>query len=231
MITLPTPLQDYANTLHETSVLRLLPAAHVEAALAQAQVIRAASGTEMVREGDPAGDYYILLSGRADVFRAGIYDDAPQKVAELGAGDGFGCEALISGGTRNGTVRLTQDSVLLSFSRETFAKHINSPYLQALPASVTKAMIEAGWTLLDVRYPEEYELHRLPGATLLPLHELRSRMGELDNSKRYVVYCHSGCRSAVAAFLLAQNGISAVSIEGGIRDWPYAVEEDALEAA
>lgn len=231
MITLPPCLENYSATLHDATVLKLLPTAHVEAALAEARLVTATAGEEVVRAGEAAADYYLILDGAAEVFRAGPYDDVQQKVADLYAGEGFGCEALISGNVRNGTVRMTKNSVLLTFSRDTFLRHINGPYLQALPAAVTKAMIDAGWAVLDVRYPEEFEMHRLPGAQLLPLNELRTRADELDHSKRYVVYCHSGCRSAVAAFLLAQKGISAVSIKGGIRDWPYATEDEGLEQA
>jgi rhodanese-related sulfurtransferase len=90
-------------------------------------------------------------------------------------------------------------------------------------------MVETGYKLLDVRYAEEFDDHHVPGAILMPLYELRNRMDELDKDERYIVYCHAGGRSAVAALLLAQNQFDVVSLEGGIRDWPFptiSVEEE-----
>ena len=85
-------------------------------------------------------------------------------------------------------------------------------------------MLEEGAKLLDVRYRDEYELEYIPGCILIPLPELRERVDELDGDSEHVVYCHSGKRSDVAVMILRQHRIHAVSLTGGIRDWPYGVE-------
>jgi len=93
--------------------------------------------------------------------------------------------------------------------------------------------VETGYKLLDVRYAEEFDDHHIPGATLMPLYELRNRMDELDKNDRYIVYCHAGGRSAVATLVLNQNQFDVVSLEGGIRDWPFetaSVEDLAAQA-
>jgi rhodanese-related sulfurtransferase len=41
---------------------------------------------------------------------------------------------------------------------------------------------------LDVRQPREYQKEHLPGAKLLPVGELESRLGELDREKQTVIY-------------------------------------------
>ena len=64
----------------------------------------------------------------------------------------------------------------------------------------------------------EFDDNHIPGAILIPLFELRNRMDELDKSKRYVVYCHGGGRSAVATLVLSQHQYDVVSLDGGIRD-------------
>ncbi len=43
-------------------------------------------------------------------------------------------------------------------------------------------------TVLDVRQPGEYKNGHLPGAKLIPLTELESRMDELDPEKPTLVY-------------------------------------------
>ena len=47
---------------------------------------------------------------------------------------------------------------------------------------------EGSYTILDVRQPSEYEQTRIPGARLIPLPELRDRIGELDPEKPVITY-------------------------------------------
>jgi rhodanese-related sulfurtransferase len=91
-------------------------------------------------------------------------------------------------------------------------------------------MLDNGYGLIDVRYPEEFDEIYIPGATLLPLYELRERINELDKQRSYVVYCHSGNRSAVAALLLRQHNIDVLCLEGGVRDWPYETTDISAQA-
>ncbi len=43
-------------------------------------------------------------------------------------------------------------------------------------------------TILDVRQPEEYKAGHLPGATLIPLPELTTRLDEIHPHKTVLVY-------------------------------------------
>jgi len=80
-------------------------------------------------------------------------------------------------------------------------------------------------TLLDVRNPQEYEIARIDGALLIPLHELRDRLGELDPAATLVVHCHHGPRSTQAVHFLRQMGFSrAVNLAGGINAWSLEVD-------
>ena len=58
------------------------------------------------------------------------------------------------------------------------------------------------YLLVDVRTPEEYTEEHLPGARLIPLHELNQRYGEIDRRKKIIAYCRSGRRSMGGAILL-----------------------------
>ena len=82
------------------------------------------------------------------------------------------------------------------------------------------------FTLLDVRQPEEYESEHLPGAKLIPLPQLSTRVPELDAQRPTIVYCAIGGRSRVAAQVLAAKGFREVfNLTGGIKAWssPKAV--------
>jgi rhodanese-related sulfurtransferase len=79
--------------------------------------------------------------------------------------------------------------------------------------------------ILDVREPFEFAIGALPGATLLPLGELRSRRQELDPAHEIVVYCHHGIRSADATSYLRQQGYRhARNLHGGIDEWSLSVD-------
>jgi len=80
--------------------------------------------------------------------------------------------------------------------------------------------------ILDVRQPEEFQISRLPGSTLIPLAELPSRLGELDPAADIVVHCKVGGRSQKAVdFLRQQAGFKNVrNLAGGIDRWAREVD-------
>jgi MoaD family protein len=74
--------------------------------------------------------------------------------------------------------------------------------------------------ILDVREPQEYQINRIEGSTLIPLGELGQRYVELDPSQEIIAQCKSGVRSAKAADFLRQKGFRRVrNLRGGILDW------------
>ena len=82
---------------------------------------------------------------------------------------------------------------------------------------------EAGTFFLDVRQPEEWTEIHIPGATLIPLGELESRVSELSQDQKIVVYCRSGNRSQEGRDTLLKAGFTDVtSMAGGIKDWAVA---------
>ena len=84
------------------------------------------------------------------------------------------------------------------------------------------ARIDAGEDLfiIDVRQPEEEAEGTIPGALLIPLATLPSRIGEIPADREILVHCRSGGRSAKAVKFLQEAGISgAVNVAGGINAW------------
>lgn len=74
--------------------------------------------------------------------------------------------------------------------------------------------------VLDVREPQEFQICRIPGSTLIPLNDLPQRLAELEGYKDMVVHCKSGVRSAKAVKLLHEAGFSnAKNLRGGILAW------------
>lgn len=81
--------------------------------------------------------------------------------------------------------------------------------------------------LLDVRTPREWQICRLEGAELIPLHELGDRWMELDATQEIVVYCHHGHRSARAVDFLRRVGLERVkNLTGGIDAWSREIDPE-----
>src|SRR6266851_4230937 len=79
--------------------------------------------------------------------------------------------------------------------------------------------------ILDVRNPEEYQICRIPGSTLIPLPDLPNRLPELDPDREMVVHCKSGMRSAKAVAFLQQQGFRKLkNLKGGILAWADKVD-------
>jgi molybdopterin/thiamine biosynthesis adenylyltransferase/rhodanese-related sulfurtransferase/molybdopterin converting factor small subunit len=79
--------------------------------------------------------------------------------------------------------------------------------------------------LIDVREPSEWEIARIPGATLIPLNSLPARVSELDSGREIVLYCHHGQRSMRALEFLHQAGFRKLhNLRGGIDAWSKDVD-------
>ena len=73
--------------------------------------------------------------------------------------------------------------------------------------------------LVDVREPDEYVAGHVPGAVLIPMSQLATRMGEIDKTSPVFVICASGNRSSAITDLLRGAGFDAVSVAGGTGAW------------
>jgi rhodanese-related sulfurtransferase len=80
-----------------------------------------------------------------------------------------------------------------------------------------------------VRTPAEFDQMRLGiGETLIPVGELRDRLGDLpeDKDREVICYCKISLRGYEAARVLKAAGWKNVKVlEGGIMAWPYRREK------
>ena len=83
--------------------------------------------------------------------------------------------------------------------------------------------------ILDVRDEVEGQISQIPGATVIPLGQLPTRLGELNREDEWVLFCRSGVRSAQAAEILLKAGYPRVeSLRGGINAWAREIDPDML---
>lgn len=88
-----------------------------------------------------------------------------------------------------------------------------------------KTKLDAGESLflLDVRTPQEFSQDgHVAQATLIPLNELDSRLGELPKDQPIACICRSGNRSTQACSDLAARGYDATNVSGGMNAWQAA---------
>ncbi len=76
--------------------------------------------------------------------------------------------------------------------------------------------------IIDVRTPMEWNEGIIPEAELLNIMEgsrFAEKVGGMDRSKNYYVYCRSGARSGQACRYMSQLGINCYNLSGGIMAW------------
>lgn len=106
---------------------------------------------------------------------------------------------------------------------------------EEMTAEQAKAFIASRRPLvLDVRTPKEFYAGHLPGATLIPLGQLQSRLNEITEhkSRPILLYCRSGNRSTVAAQILVRNGFKSLyHLRPGLKGWAsegYTIESSRM---
>ena len=104
--------------------------------------------------------------------------------------------------------------------------------METISVTELKALLDgdAGdLALVDVRNPAEAEIVVIPSARLIPLATIESgeaieQIRSLAEGRRLFVHCKLGMRSAKAAQLLAEHGIQATNLTGGIDAWAQDVD-------
>ena len=128
--------------------MQRIPPANIQAIFMRMERV-ARAGEVVIRQGAEGDYFYAIVSGKCVVTRETPLNKAGIKLAELGVGDTFGEEALISEAKRNATVTMLTDGVLMRLNKHDFRELMNEPLLQ--------------W--LDVREGRGHGRQRRPGST------------------------------------------------------------------
>ena len=218
---------DWMTQLLQSGLFSRMPMANIQQLFSRLEPVEYEAGAVVIRQGDPGDYYYIISEGRCAVSRKPSARSNDVKIAELGIGDSFGEEALISNSKRNATITMQSAGVVMRLGKDDFVELIKTPTLQALTYKEALALIGQGGQWLDVRFPDEYRDSAIAGSVNIPLQSLRLESAKLDEAKRYVLYCDTAKRSSAGAFLLAERGFEVAYLEGGLLNNPAAIEAGA----
>ena len=100
-----------ADALAYVSLFSLCSKRELRLVAKLAKTRRMNSGATLVTEGESGGTMFVLLSGRATVYKGG------KKLAERSAGDVVGELAVLTKSPRNATVTLASDAEVATISR------------------------------------------------------------------------------------------------------------------
>ena len=213
----PVSEGDWMTTLLHTKAFHRIPPSNLQAIFMRMQRVSCRAGEVVIKQGDEGDYFYAITSGRCVVTRETPLNREGIKLAELGPGDTFGEEALISESKRNATVAMLTDGALMRLNKADFNTLLNEPMLHWIGYEDAARLTQGGgakW--LDVRLPSEFESWHLPGAINVPLYFLRLKLKQLDADVRYIVVCDTGRRSSAGAFILNERGYQAMVLKGGL---------------
>ena len=203
--------------LLQSRAFHKIPPANLQAVFMRMQRMSYSAGDTVIRQGGEGDYFYAIVDGRCVVTRETPLNREGVKLAELGKGDTFGEEALISGAKRNATVSMLTDGVVMRLGKDDFNTLLNEPMLQWVDVEEARALIGRGAPLAR-RAPSERIRAR-------PLRQTRStsRCTSCVSSSRrsipsvsYVVCCDTGRRSSAAAYILSERGYDSYVLRGGI---------------
>ena len=191
-----------------------IPAENLQKLFERFVPMEAVAGQVLVRQDDVGDFYYLIRQGTAQVTRRppGGQD---MVLAELGPGQGFGEEALISGRKRNASVTMLADGQFMRLAAEDFEVLLRLPLVKVLNADEAIGLLRGGGQLVDVRSEDEFHQGSLKGAINIPLSQLRAEAQQMDRQRPYLLFCDNGRRAATAAFLLAQRGFETHVLAAG----------------
>jgi CRP-like cAMP-binding protein len=207
---------DWMTTLLQTKAFHRIPAANIQAIFMRMQQVNFKAGDVVIKQGDEGDYFYVITDGRCAVTRETPLNKDGIKLADLGVGDTFGEEALISQAKRNATITMLTNGSLMRLGQEDFNTLMNEPMLQWVDFQQAQKIIASGGKWLDVRLPSEFENYHQEGAINIPLYFIRLKIKMLDPNTRYVVCCDTGRRSSAAAYILSERGYDAHVLQGGL---------------
>ena len=215
---------DWMTRMLQSKAFVRLPPSMLQALLMRFKPVEVEKGQVIIAQGSEGEHFYTIHEGRCVVTHR-ENPGAPEKaLAELGSGDSFGEESLVSESRRNASVTMLTDGLLMCLAKKDFVELLKTQLVKYIDYDEARHLVEEGAVWVDVRTPDEYEYGSFEDSVNIPLSTLRGEMPELVYNAKYVICCDTGSRSDSAAFVLSHKGFDVYVLAGGMADLPIADE-------
>lgn len=210
----------WMSTLLRSNLFYKVPPNNIREVLGRFEPVLMDAGQVVLRQGELGDCCYVIKEGEVEVSRSEDGRSRPVPIATLGPGRCFGEDALVYSASRNATVTMLTDGVLMKLDKQAFYLLLREPNVQTLPLEGCLQQEKEGAVWLDVRSQEEFERGHLQDALHMPLRLLPLKQRLLKPGRTYLAYCDNGLRSAVVSHVLAREGLTVLPLRGGVRGLP-----------
>ncbi len=207
---------DWMTRLLKSETFSKLPPSKLQGLLMKMKPYPVEQGDVVISQGEEGDYFYTIHEGRCRVTQR-QQDGSEVELAELGQGDSFGEEALVSDARRNATITMLTSGQLMRLAKEDFDDLLKTQLLRYVDYQTAMEMVGGNAVWIDVRTTEEYEKDSFEDSVNIPIASLRGELPELVFNTSYIVCCDNGWRSDSAAFVLSHKGYDVYVLEGGMQ--------------
>lgn len=206
---------DWMLQILRSKTFETLPPINANEMFSRMESVPVKTGDVIIRQGDPGDYYYLIREGKCTVSQKSG-EGKVEIVNQLSDGDQFGEEALISDAPRNATIMMTSDGELKRLAKKDFIELLKAPLISWVDQKEAEPLLSAGALLIDVRTEAEFRRGAIRSSKNIPLFRIRQEVESLDPARKLIIYCQTGSRSSIAAFMLNQRGFDCYALKGGL---------------
>jgi CRP-like cAMP-binding protein len=207
---------DWMTTILNSNLFYKIPPLNVISIYEKVSSVEVKKDDVIINQGEEGEYCYFIKEGKAQVLISKEGCDDLSPIAEIGLGRCFGEDALIKHTTRNASVKMLSDGVLMRLHKNDFQHLLQKPSVEHVKVETLESSKDMNLQFLDVRTQEEFDYKHIAGAIHIPLTLLRLKIRVLDPKVHYLIYCNTGSRSRATAFLLESKGYKVNVLEGGL---------------
>ena len=207
--------KSWMEHLLSTPLFEFVPPSNIQALFKRFEPIAVGANQTIITQGDEGDYFYVIKTGRVAIDQT--TSEEVKRVAEMGAGSGFGQDALISDAPRNATVTTLESCELMRLSEGDFSELLMTPVIEYVTfeeVEAVKSMQSKPPVFVDVRSNLEVQpLAISDPVKRIPLPMLRDEMKALESDPIYLVIGPKRPKIAeLAAYLLNEAGFTAYVI-------------------
>ena len=209
---------DWMVQLLQSRLFSNLPATNIQTIFKAMESVEVDADEVVIKQGEVGEHYYIVIKGYCDVTRTVKPNNHEVSLNDLGPGDSFGEEALITGAGRNATVTMLSAGQLIKLRASEFKSLILEPMVTRVDTDAAQKLIADGAQWIDIREPQDFAVGNIPGSLNIDINMIRLHANKLDPDTTYVICGGDPLRNSVGTFLLAERGFKTFCLNAELSE-------------